>query len=598
MITFSSTVGIGLFLQSGKMMYLIGPGGAVIAYLLMGSLMWSAVASLGEMAALFPVKGPTIDFPSRYVDESVGFAVGWMAWYGQISLASIPALILLTHLNRFAFCCLQATEFSAVAGLFNFQFSQEYLRSMNYPRETLQWDFGMNTNPAVWVAMFLVVALLINLLPVRLYGEIEYYVGCVKVVVMVSLILFNVVISGKNVENGTTTGRFFTYQSPYGFFSNQTVVTTSTDTYTYTGDAGRLAGMWSALNTIFFSFEGFATVAVTAAENKDLDKDETIKMSSRKAPLRVILLYSLLIFTVGLNVPYTDPNIKDTTISSIRRGENSPFVIACVRAGVVGWPHFLNAFFIFSATSTAINALYIASRLLHALASIRNVWPQTGWAFKIKTRLEKTNSKGVPVAAVFLSWMLGFLGFLGARPSPARILGRMAIFCTNSIVIIFLSVSAAFLFFYTRTVDGDPKDDVTIMTAAGAVLNRNSSAYPYKSHLQWVRAAYCLVGFSLLVLFNGWRSFLYPFSPPDFIASYLSILLFIVITALYHIKDEREWNPFKWTRRVTMDIHNPTVTREKNLELRKGRLHRANKQMFFCKENAVRFLEFVWVWLK
>jgi yeast amino acid transporter len=85
MITFSSTVGIGLFLQSGKMIYLIGPGGALIAYLLMGSLMWSAVASLGEMTALFPVKGPTIDFPSRYVDESVGFAVGWMAWYGDKS---------------------------------------------------------------------------------------------------------------------------------------------------------------------------------------------------------------------------------------------------------------------------------------------------------------------------------------------------------------------------------------------------------------------------------------------------------------------------------------------------------------------------------
>ncbi len=80
MIAFSSTIGIGLFLQSGKILYLIGPGGAVLAYLLMGSLLWSANASLGEMTAVFPVKGPIIDFPSRYVDEGVGFAVGWMAW--------------------------------------------------------------------------------------------------------------------------------------------------------------------------------------------------------------------------------------------------------------------------------------------------------------------------------------------------------------------------------------------------------------------------------------------------------------------------------------------------------------------------------------
>jgi len=80
MIAFSATIGIGLFLQSGKILYLIGPGGAVLAYLIMGTLLWSANSSLGEMTAIFPVKGPIIDFPARYLDESIGFAVGWMAW--------------------------------------------------------------------------------------------------------------------------------------------------------------------------------------------------------------------------------------------------------------------------------------------------------------------------------------------------------------------------------------------------------------------------------------------------------------------------------------------------------------------------------------
>jgi amino acid permease len=80
MIAFSSTIGIGLFLQSGKILYLIGPGGAVLAYLIMGSLLWSANASLEEMTAVFPVKGPIIDFPGRYLDEGIGFTVGWMAW--------------------------------------------------------------------------------------------------------------------------------------------------------------------------------------------------------------------------------------------------------------------------------------------------------------------------------------------------------------------------------------------------------------------------------------------------------------------------------------------------------------------------------------
>jgi len=96
----------------------------------------------------------------------------------------------------------------------------------------------------------------------------------------------------------------------------------------------------------------------------------------------------------------------------------------------------------------------------------------------------------------------------------------------------------------------------------------------------------------------GWRAFLRPFSPPDFVASYLNVLVFVVLVAAYHVKDEREWNPLRWTRRVTMDTQNPMTTREKDLELRKGRLHRANKEVFFCKENGMRILEFIWVWLK
>ena len=80
MIAFSSVVGIGMFLQAGKVVYYAGPGLAIFAYLITGTVMWSAMACLGEMTALFPVKGAVFDFPSRFLDEGVGYAVGWMAW--------------------------------------------------------------------------------------------------------------------------------------------------------------------------------------------------------------------------------------------------------------------------------------------------------------------------------------------------------------------------------------------------------------------------------------------------------------------------------------------------------------------------------------
>jgi amino acid transporter len=491
-----------------------------------------------------------------------------------------------------------ATEISAVSQLFGFEFTTDYLRRFNYPQATLGWRFGQETSPDVWVAIFLVVVLLINLLPVRIYGELEYIFGSFKMIVIVGLILFNVIINVQNAQDGRTTGPFSTYQAPYGFFSSNVTVATASETYLYSGDTGRLIGIWSAMNTIFFSLQGFFTVSITAAENKQLDRDEGIKLATRKISLRVILLYSLLVFTVGLNVPYTDYNLRDSSISSIRKGQNSPFVLAMVHSGVTGWPNFLNGFFIFSAFSTAVNGLYISSRLLHALASIQNVWPETKWAYSIKKRLERTSSHGVPAPAVFVSWLFGLLGFLGAQPSPAKILGRMAIYSTCSMLIVYICVCLSFLSFKSCTIDGDPTEEVVLATPNGIVLNRNASDYPYRSHLQWARAAYGLLGCSLLLLFNGWRSFLHPFSTADFLASYFNVFVFVVIVTAYHIKDEREWNPLRWTRRVTMDIRNPTVTREKNIELRKGRLHRANRETFFCKENALKYLEFVWAWLK
>jgi amino acid transporter len=243
-----------------------------------------------------------------------------------------------------------------------------------------------------------------------------------------------VILNASNQHGNTDKGSFTYYKAPYSFFSNQTVTDPQGNrTYTFTGGTGNLVGMWSAMNTIFFSLQGFFTVSVTAAENKDIERDETIKLATRKIALRVIVLYALVVFTTGLNVPYNDINLQDQTISSIRRGANSPIMISCVRNGVIGWPHFFNAFFIFSAFSTGINGLYISSRLLHALASIRNVWPATGWGNKIKQRLEKTNSKGVPVNAVLLSWLFAFLGFLAVKPEPAKV--RLRPFIPNSLLL-------------------------------------------------------------------------------------------------------------------------------------------------------------------
>jgi len=65
----------------------------------------------------------------------------------------------------------------------------------------------------------------------------------------------------------------------------------------------------------------------------------------------------------------------------------------------------------------------------------------------------------------------------------------------------------------------DNKDDPAIRR----LYDRQNPQYPYRSHGQWLRGVYALFGCSLLVLFNGWRTFSPPFSAGDFVACYIGV---------------------------------------------------------------------------
>jgi amino acid transporter len=60
--------------------------------------------------------------------------------------------------------------------------------------------------------------------------------------------------------------------------------------------------------------------------------------------------------------------------------------------------------------------------------------------------------------------------------------------------------------------------------AQAASYDRNNPAYPYKSHGQWLKAAFGLMACVLILLFNGVEAFLRrPFGVRTFISSYISV---------------------------------------------------------------------------
>jgi amino acid permease len=233
------------------------------------------------------------------------------------------------------------------------------------------------------------------------------------------LILFNVVINTlQRVPH--TNGGSWTYDEPYSFSSKNITVKVDdqgNDLVVVSGNARIFLAMWTAMTTIVFSMIGFETVSITAAECAPLRSTEAIKMGTRKICVRIITLYTLCALVVGFNVPYNDLNLRDLTINSIPQGQNSIFILAAVRNNIHGWPNFFNGFFIFCATTSGINSLYLSSRILHALASIRDIWPENRILQSVRSRIERT-TWGVPYGSIFVSWLFGLLAFLSTKQEP------------------------------------------------------------------------------------------------------------------------------------------------------------------------------------
>lgn len=79
-LSLGGTIGTGLFIGSGGALATAGPAGSLIAYAFVGTIVYSVMVALGEMATYIPVSGAFTVYAARFVDPSLGFAMGWIYW--------------------------------------------------------------------------------------------------------------------------------------------------------------------------------------------------------------------------------------------------------------------------------------------------------------------------------------------------------------------------------------------------------------------------------------------------------------------------------------------------------------------------------------
>lgn len=77
MIAIGGSIGTGLFVGSGTALAQGGPASLLIAFTIVGIMLFCTVQALGELATLYPVAGSFSAYCTRFLCPSWGYAMGW-----------------------------------------------------------------------------------------------------------------------------------------------------------------------------------------------------------------------------------------------------------------------------------------------------------------------------------------------------------------------------------------------------------------------------------------------------------------------------------------------------------------------------------------
>ncbi|KAF5592658.1 amino acid transporter [Fusarium subglutinans] len=81
MIGIGSSIGMGLWLGSGKVLATGGPVALFLGFCVASSIVWAVTQSIGEMAVMYPLPSSFVRWTNKFVHPAAGFALGWCYWF-------------------------------------------------------------------------------------------------------------------------------------------------------------------------------------------------------------------------------------------------------------------------------------------------------------------------------------------------------------------------------------------------------------------------------------------------------------------------------------------------------------------------------------
>lgn len=332
----------------------------------------------------------------------------------------------------------------------------------------------------------MVVIIGLNMFPVRIYGETEFWFASLKVLTMIGLLILSFILfwGGGPKQNGILG---FHYWKDPG----------ATNTWLVSGGTGTFVAFIGTLVSCAFPFT-FAPELLIVTGGEMQSPRRNLPTAANRYFLRLIIFYIGTVLAIGVICPFTDAALTDGGVGA----KSSAFVVGITNAGISGLGSLINVVIITSALSSGNSFLYMSSRSLYALAV-------SGDAPAI---FKTCSSNGVPYYAVAAASCFAPLGYLN---------------CSNNSSVVFswfvsITNTAGFMSWVCCC--------IVYLRFRKACQVQGQIDIPYHSWTQPIGAYIAMVVFVILTLINGFDVF-FPgrFSASSFLTAYVSIPIFLAI---------------------------------------------------------------------
>lgn len=332
LIALGGIIGSSYFLGTGYVLSEIGPS-IFLAYILGGLITFLTMACLSELTIAAEERGSFITYVHHHLSPATACGIGWSYW---VSWAV-------------------------------------YIPSECIAAGILMHNFVPEVSTYIWAILFGMVITLINLFSVKFFGEMEFWLALIKIILIVGFTVLATLVFFGLIGTREPIGAKYIAEDG-GLFPNGVLI------------------FFINMVVLLSNFQGSEIIGLSASEAEDPQKN--ILQALKKIALRICAFYILPTFLLALIYPWQSANLS-----------GSVFAAALTRYNLTPFAHIFSFFIIAGALSCANSGLYATARSLQAL-SLRGMGP---------SYLKELNHHGVPAAATLTTlgaiWLLLILSF-------------------------------------------------------------------------------------------------------------------------------------------------------------------------------------------